>query len=330
MAVITKNQRGMALILTITLIGLIVILTLQFSKSIRAGLYETDNFDDGIRLGTIAKSGFNCAMAVLYEDDPKVDSFLDDWAKGEEYSALSPELFDNEGAFQAQVTDLSGKIQINNLIYTRGAKKGEFNPKQKDILKRFLGNPPFSLGSEEIENILDAMKDWMDEDDIVEGLGGAEDSYYESLNNPYLCRNAPFQSLNELLLVRGITPELFYGTADTPGISAYLTVYGDGKININTADPKVLQALSSEELDSDMADEMVEYRKDSKNDLSSPDWWKKALTTSEPYFDASLITVKSSYFEITSKSAKDSNIKGVTGVLRRQGKTLTVLSWMMF
>jgi len=91
----------------------------------------------------------------------------------------------------------------------------------------------------------------------------------------------------------------------------------------------VLEALS-DDLDSTMVGEMVEYRGNDKNDLDKPDWYKSALGTSEDYIDATLITTKSSYFEITSRGVRDERIKGVTGVVRRSGKTITVLSWQMF
>jgi general secretion pathway protein K len=329
MAVIPKDEKGVALILTITLVGLIVILTMQFSKSIRAGLYETANFDDGIRLGAIAKSGFNCAMAILYEDATDVDSLLDDWASLNQYSSYSSDLFDNGGNFQAEVTDLTGKIQINKLIITNGENKGEYNETQKALLTRFLKEDVFNLEEDEVDAILNAIKDWIDEDDQVTGFEGAENSYYESLDQPYSCRNAPFESLDELLLVKGITPALFYGTDSTRGISSYLTIQGDGKININTADPIVLEALS-DELDSTMIEEIVAYRNDEKNNLNKTDWYKSALGTSEDYIGLALITTKSSYFEITSRGVKYSRSKGITGVVKRSGKTLTILSWKMF
>jgi general secretion pathway protein K len=186
----------------------------------------------------------------------------------------------------------------------------------------------FNLQEDQVNDILDAIKDWIDEDDETTGFS-AEDSYYQSLEHPYSCRNAPFESLDELVLVKGITRELFYGTEETPGISAYLAVQGDGRININTADPLVLEVLS-DDLDSTMIEEMVEYRNNDENDLNKSDWYKSALGTSEDYIDSTLITTKSSYFEITSRGVRDDRGKGVTGVVRRSGKTLTVLSWQMF
>jgi len=321
MTINLKDEKGIALILTISMIGLIVLLNMQFSRSMRTGLYETANFDDGIRLGAIAKSGFNCGLAVLFEDDPNEDSFRDTWASLKEYSSSSAALFDNDGRFETTVTDLAGKINVNRLIN----QEGEYNTKQKEILTRLLSMPVFNLEPDEVEDILDSIKDWIDKDNEPTRFG-AEDSYYQTLDHPYSCRNAPLESLEELLLIKGITRELFYGTDEAPGISAYLTIQGDGPININTADPLILGALS-EGLDSDMIEEMVAYRNDEKNDLNNSDWYKSALGTNETIIDPGLITTKSAYFEIRSRGVNGSRSKEIKAIVKRKGKSLTVLSW---
>jgi general secretion pathway protein K len=329
MAAILKDDKGIALILTITLIGLIVVMVMQFSKTIRTSLYETTNFSDGIRLKSIAKSGFNCALSVLYEDEVNVDSLHDDWASLNQYSSISTSLFDNDGAFQVEVADLAGRIQINRLIYTSGEHKGEYNQTQMEQLQRLLGNAPFNIESDKIKDILDPIKDWIDEDSDQE-LHGAEDSYYRSLDHPYSCRNGQLESVDELLLIKGITPELLYGTGETPGLANYLTVVGDGKININTADPVVLLTLS-DDLDSSMVEEMAAYRNDEKNEsnLTKLDWYKTAITTSDDKIDRNSITIKSSYFEIRSRGIKDNISRECLGIVRREGKNLSMLSWKM-
>jgi general secretion pathway protein K len=330
MALIPKDEKGMALILTITLIGLIVVMVLQFSKSIRTGLHETTSFSDGVKLGVIAKSGFNCALAVLCADDNDSDSFHDQWASLSQYSSESASLFDNDGRFQVEVTDLAGKIQINRLINLTGEKKGDYNQAQYDMLTMLLSNTPFNMEQNNIKDILDAIKDWIDEDNDTYEFG-AENSYYRTLDHPYSCRNAPIESLDELLLVKGITPELFYGTNEAPGLSNYLTTaMGDGRININTADPVVLGALS-EDFDNDMVEDMVTFRNNEENlsSLSNPKWYKDATSRSEDFIPQSLITTKSSYFQIRSSGIKDSRSKETIGTIKRDGKNLTVLSWKM-
>jgi general secretion pathway protein K len=317
-----KDNSGMALILTILVISLIVALTLQFNISMRSNLYAAANLRDGIKLGCIARSGFNGALAVLHEDasSGNVDTLHEAWAHLRILSESSASLFD-EGRFVVEIADHSGRIQINQLV----EKDGEVNDTQKGLLMRFLGLPEFNLDPEEAGNIVDAIKDWIDPDSEPTRFG-AEDAYYQALEKPYPCKNAPVEFLDELLLVRGITQELFYGSGEKPGISAYLSPHGNGKININTADPLVLRALS-DQIDQDLAEDMVAYREDEDNDLSDPKWYKKVPGMSDVSILETLLTPSSTYFEITSEGFKGSMAKRIEGVVERKEKTLNILSW---
>jgi len=318
-----RDNRGMALILTILIISLIVALTLQFNTSMWTNLHAAANLSDGIKLGCIARSGFNGALAVLYEDlssSGNVDTLRETWAHAGIISGSSAYLFD-EGRFLIEIADLSGRIQINQLV----EQNGNYNDTQKSLLMRFLGSPEFDLDDEEVENIVDAIKDWIDPDDETTRFG-AEDSYYKALETPYPCKNAPFEFLEELLLVRGVTKELFYGTEERPGISLYLSTHGDGKININTAAPLVLRSLS-DQIDEDLAEDMVAYREGEDNDLSDSTWYKRVPGMGDVSIPDSLITISSKYFEITSEGLKGSMSKRTKGVVERKEGKLQVLSW---
>ena len=86
---------------------------------------------------------------------------------------------------------------------------------------------------------MDAIVDWIDPDENPEPAG-AESSYYQALRPSYRAANAPLQTLLELRLIKGMTPEIIQK------ISRLVTVYpqgGESIVNINTADPLVLQAL---------------------------------------------------------------------------------------
>ena len=60
------------------------------------------------------------------------------------------------------------------------------------------------------EEIANAILDWIDSDED-RGVGGAESADYQGLAVPYAARNAPLESIEELLQIQGITPVLFYG-----------------------------------------------------------------------------------------------------------------------
>jgi len=351
-----KNSRGMAIILTILVISLVVALTIQLNVSMRADLYGAANVRDGIRLGYVAKSGFNYAMAVLQadaqadaEEESRSDSFAEDWHHAETYGAAAASLFSNS-RFDVRISDHSGRIQINNLVNVKGKDKGKdkgkpkkkYNDDQIALLTRFLKSPEFGLEDDTAGDLVAAIVDYIDEDDDTYDVGGMGAEKDEYLKLGYPCRNGPIEFLEELLVVlkvKGLGEELFYGTGESPGISKYLTPYGDGKININTADRLVLQALS-EDIDSRMLDAMDEYRQDEVNDLSKVDWGERTGTGESPSNGIlDLLDVKSAYFEITSHGIDNTSdelkmtprgiegamAKTVTGMVERTEESTRVL-----
>ena len=325
-----RNSGGFAILLTLLIMSLIVTVTFQFNTSMTSELYAAANLRDGVRLASIANSGFHYALAVLFEDaaaENTFDSFHEDWADFRALSANSGVMFE-DGRFEVRIIDHSGRIQINQLIQAPAEEGGEYtyDMTQKDLLTRFLSSEEFGLDEETVDDLVDALKDWMDPDHEVTNFG-AESSFYRTLDKPYACRNAPLVSLEELLLVRGISRELYYGTEEMPGISAYLTTQGnDGKININTAPPLVLRSLS-EYLDQEMVEEMIAYREDEDNDLSSISWYSGVRGVSSEVSIDHLVTTSSHYFEIRSAGIRETMIKGVEGLVERKEGALRILSW---
>jgi len=301
------------LILTIMIISLIVVLTLDFNVSMRTYLFSSVNLKDGIKLGCIARSGFNYALAVLYEDalESDFDSLQEDWAYSKVISSNSDVMFE-DGRFKIQIKDHSGRIQINKL------------DNRKDLITRFLSSEQFDLDPEEVSMLLDALKDWIDSDSEITGFG-AESDYYQKMERPYSCKNAPLEFLEELLRVKGVTRKLFFGTKENPGISNYLTTHGDGKININTADPLVLRALS-DQINREMVEKMLAYR-EGKKDLKDPKWYQKVPGMSHVTIDPELVITTSTHFEIISEGFKESMIKLITGIVERSKGALRILSW---
>jgi type II secretory pathway component PulK len=127
-----------------------------------------------------------------------------------------------------------------------------------------------------------AIMDWMDSDSDT-NPDGAETDYYERLDSSYICKNSPLIALKELLYVKAITHSDYFGknldndhfleslrnqntkffsdfienTSDVGLVNAF-TVFGDGKININTVPPTILAALPG--LSSEVADTIATYR----------------------------------------------------------------------
>jgi type II secretory pathway component PulK len=131
-----------------------------------------------------------------------------------------------------------------------------------------------------------------------------------------------------MIYIKGITRKLLFGTKDIPGLMDFITVFGDtgGRININTADKRILLALS-EEIDSEMADEIISYRSDEDSDLTDALWYKKALGIDNDIIKPALIAIKSSYFEILSTGVRDTAVKELKVVVKRVEGGFLTLSW---
>jgi general secretion pathway protein K len=320
----SRDEGGFALILTILVVSVITALTLQFSASMRSDLFAAATLRDRAKLTCVAKSGIHYAAAILLEDAnlSDSDSQHEDWADPISLSSNCSSLL-QEGRSRIQILDLSGRIAVNRLV----TEEGEYDTRQKELLTRFLNSEQFGLDPEDVDNLVDAIKDWIDTDD-EETRFGAEDSYYQTLPEPYRCRNAPLAFVEELLLIRGVTEELFYGTEDDPGISTYITTHGDGKVNLNTAHPLILKSLS-DQLDDDMVDGMVDYRSDVENDLTDPSWYQNVPGIGDVRIDFDLITTSSSIFEIMSEGVLDDLVRQITCLLERDEDGIQFLSWKM-
>jgi len=324
-----NNNRGMALLLTVLIISLILVLTLRFNSAMRSSLTSASNLQDNVALNYMSQSIFNAARAVLSIDaaESSFDSLHEDWANLAIASQFFSAFFER-GQGGITVTDHSGRIQINSLL-TRNENEWVINEAQEKIWLNLLSAEEFELGQEEAANIVEALIDWIDEDDEAIGFGGAESSYYQGLDNPYTPRNGPMEFVEELLLVRGITPELYYGTDEVPGLVELVTPYGtDGKVNINTAEPLVLGALT-EQIDLDMVDSMLAYRDYEDTDLSNPEWYKAAPGfPGDIVIPPGLITTASSYFEVSAEVVREKMRKKVHGLIARgPGNRTELVYW---
>jgi general secretion pathway protein K len=326
------NNHGMALLIVLTVISLIIVLTIQFNQNMRQDLVTSGIESDNTRLEFMARSGINLAMAALDNDakENEHDSLQDSWALLADEN-LSP-LFDS-GSLSVEITDNSGKFQINSIVLTKTGEQEDtqnqgggnqldtiklLSPKQaaaqeqaaRNILWRLLRNEPFSLEDSEARTIIDSLIDWIDAGDgDWEQEFGAESSYYQSLKTPYPCKNGPVEFIEELLLVKGLTPELLFGDNKHPGLAKLLTTHGtDGKININTADPLLLQALH-EDLTKQMADDMLAFREDTNNkdSLASIKWVTEVLPSLSGQNGLKNITVKSNSFTVMAQ-ARDGQV----------------------
>ena len=309
-SIVGNDERGMALLITIMTLSLLTAVTIQYHKTTWHKFVVSDNFKREVQLKAITKSGVNIALASLADDlnENDSDTLIDAWAKLEQenFDLLFP-----AGGLQLKVRDVSGKLQINNIVEKEKTGSNDENSgistHLRTILKNILASGNYPIEDEtEATEIVDALVDWIDEDD-KESDHGAETSYYQSLDKPYSAKNGPVHNIDELLLVRGITPELFFGTEDTPGLKNVLTVYGDdGKMNINTIEPILLKGINLLITD-DLAEDFDEYRREEGNSSSLNDsgWYKDIGWPGDIELDTEILTTESSYFQVTATGTFD-------------------------
>jgi hypothetical protein len=115
------------------------------------------------------------------------------------FTILSPNLDDegNLGGVRYGFEDESTRLNLSTLMTLENALPGS-------------GKTLLMALPEMTEEIADAILDWLDSDDDERELG-AEVSYYSGLSPPYAPKNGPLETVEELLLVRGVTPQLLLG-----------------------------------------------------------------------------------------------------------------------
>jgi general secretion pathway protein K len=230
-----------------------------------------------------------------------------------------------EGKFNVQVFDEQSKLPINRL--TEGQLR-----QVMELLE---------VESSDADVIVDSIVDWIDENDLHQ-LNGAESDYYESLTPPYLAKNGPMDRVEELLLVRGVTPELFYGTPaegdepERPGLKDIFTTHSAGQVNVNTASQLALQSLMG--LD-DVQVQSVITRRDGIDGIAGTDDDQPFRNESEALqqvggLDAKaqqqlrqMATTKSSFFKVKSTGEVAGVKRTITVVMRRQGGQIAIVSW---
>ncbi len=265
------NNKGLVLVTVLWVVVVLMVLVAVLGRKSRLDTKVCLARTEALRCKWACRAGIEKAVGVLNEDTRESDCLTDLWSDNDEDFN---DILLQRCSFTVRVVDEASKLNINT------ATKGQL-----------LELP------EMLEEIADSIIDWRDEDDTP-SEGGAEGGYYENLPFGYMARNGPFRTIRELLLVKDVTPELFYGEDtnfndqldyneqdgdESPpnddgdseldkGWIAYLTCYsydnnkdaeGNQKININEANEN--QLTRSLNIRSSQAKWIVQERQKQQN-----------------------------------------------------------------
>ncbi|MBX3303992.1 MAG: type II secretion system minor pseudopilin GspK [Nitrospira sp.] len=242
------DERGVALLLALLVLTLLTALILEFDAEARREYRAAATFRDDYKAGMLTRAAVQATRAVLAQDllrekmtGQTYDAPTDIWAMPIKNYAIG------DGLLTAQITDETGKVNLNDLASTSG---GELEQKKKVFRVRRL----FELLKVN-PNLVDALIDWVDQDEAPQPAG-AESLYYQSLRPPYRAANSPLPGLGDLRLIKGFTPDII------ERIEPYVTIHpleGGAPMNLNTADPIVIQTLDPS-ITQTMAMEIVQGR----------------------------------------------------------------------
>ncbi|UCC69411.1 MAG: general secretion pathway protein GspK [Armatimonadota bacterium] len=193
------------LVLAVFAVVLLTLLAVGITAAVRVELLASRAGLDRMQSLFLAEAGAHEARAILLYDDVTSDSLFDTWGPLCDSPLDLPQRFGG-GYYRVRVQDACGRIDINRVGLA--------------VLTQLTDDPEVAA----------AILDWRDSGNFPEA-GGAEQEYYAALPQPYLPRNGPLQTLGELLLVRGVTPNLFFGDEQSPGLADLLTVES---VSLNT------------------------------------------------------------------------------------------------
>ncbi len=314
-----KANEGSVLILVLWILSFLVLLGLGLAYTTSLDQKLVGYQRDRLMALYLAKGGYYRALAELEQDPtPQVDSYLDPWSH-------NPDAFQEAALGQGSFTvsyPLPGEDGSEGVVYgvVDEDRKVNINTASQTVLLRLPGMT---------DEIADSVLDWRAEH---RGLG-------ESLGK---VKDRPFKVLEELLLVEGMTDEVFQA------LQPFITIYTDGKVNLNTAPQEVLKALGMGE---GLVNKLLRFRRGLDDILGTEDDQSftglgsagqqlnafDSLTPQEAAQLTNLITqnrlkVTSGFFKIHSRGAvRDGKItRSVEGTVQRgtgPSSSLALLSW---
>jgi len=313
------RQKGFVLVVVLCMVIILAVMLFGFNTKSRMNLRVVDDYRKSEQALNCARAGLNIAIAAIR-------GTADTHTNKKLLSLLTEEnTFDvANGTCSITIVKESGKLNVNLLK----DKNGKLNRSRTDQLLRLVDllNQKLPSDSTISYDLVPSIIDWTDNDKQVTCLPfikhknlGAESSYYGQLKPPYICKNRPFDTFEELLLVKGVTMQVFNHIRD------YVTVYGDGKININYASKLVLESLS-EKMDAALAQMIIDRRKFKPFDSITELRDVPGMTDSIYYTikKAATVSLKDRYYHVTSRGNVDHLGRTIDAILRRNMKTKNI------
>ena len=240
------KQSGAVLVMVIMIVALVAGLSIKFAGDYQLGLIRAEARWHGAQARAYLFSGEGAAIKFLATDDANADYPEELWGQ-----MVPVELPNNMGNLMIRIEDANSRFNLNSLMGSLDPAKGSLEPTRYTPSQRMFirllqtfpsvddPNMPLISGPDEAAAILEAIVDWTDPDKMPAGSGGAEDDYYLSQPDPYQAANMPFRSIEELQMVRGVSPQMMRA------LRPFLSALEPGeRLNINTMAEPLFQCIN--------------------------------------------------------------------------------------
>jgi len=257
------DSSGIALIMVLWVMAILSVVALEFSFAMRTEINISKNHKEDLQRYAMAEGGVQRAITELIY---KHDARLQQMKKTLSLEEIPPEQMEwmadgrsytlpfDQGSCEIRIMSEAGKININMV--------SEF------LLRKVIGQ--LGLEGEAKDVVVDSILDWRDTNDFYRA-NGAENDYYLSLKEPYYCKNGNLDSIEELLLVKGVTPDVYHGKKGTPegeegsadrvGLKDIFSIYSPSEqVDINSATLLVMNMVLG--IPREVSQQMVKAREE--------------------------------------------------------------------
>ncbi len=233
------------LLLSLWSLSFLTILAVSIGLGARQRIVMLKRLESRSQVRAAVQAGAKKAIAVLTDDVETSGVFPSLSAKLRRHNNSSDFSEIMVAGLKVQVDYQLDPVAGSGFLFGLADEQAKINLNTSDrtVLSRLL-SLVLGLMTDEAQTLADDILDWRDYG-MRSAQGFFSDSYYQNLDSPYPMKESPFERLDELLLVKGMNAEKFRKLA------AYLTIYGNGRVNINTASRTVLLALGLEAMVTD-------------------------------------------------------------------------------
>lgn len=307
------RQSGIALITAVLVVALAAIAASAIMVSANLAIHRTQSLQETELAWWYADGVEAWSKTILMRDAESggsVDALNDIWAMPVSFLPV------DEGGISGGISDLQGRFNINNL----GTPESQAYEKWLKLFTRL-----YTLATEgdeyQAKALASAIRDYIDTNSEPTGTDGAEDSDYLGMSPPRRVPNRLMSGVSELLAVRGMTPAIYQRLL--PHLCA-LPQYS-APINVNTATPLLLLAMTSSATPGNELETFLKERSSKPAEQEGELFNARKVFDARSVADASMMSVKSSYFELRVETFIGSRRLALYSFLYRPGGGSTPL-----